>query len=624
MTDPLIRVGELIGPYVRPVPPFEAHANPLRTLVREAAQNSWDARGEDTPMFHVDVTRLSGLQADYLISLLGTDDVPGLPSFEQIKQETPIIIVRDERTFGLDGDVTRPATEVGGRWWRFVGNYGDRAVADAAGGDALGGAGGSFGLGKLAYFGASMSRLVVIHSQVRLADDDLETRFLIYGIGENRPDLNFTGRHWWGRSGEAMNEEIPLPITGNEADVHAAALGLPPFAKDMTGATFAIINAAAPPEADESYEQTVCRSEFIRECLLWNLWPKYSFTDAPMEIGLSEDGREIPLIKAEDHPVAKHFVRAYQAATSDEAPAGTKKCFVTYTRRRILQVGAAIEARAEEVTDAEAKLIEAAGGPSLPLRHVMLLRDPRLVVCYREAMPRTLTEEHPIAGVAVPPGGGSTTIRNLGLRLVDDILRRSEPEAHDTWDPERVRLAPGEQTFMRHVMRDLDEAIRGIQELPFGGAETTPNISLGRKLAERFLTRGRLYPPPPARTTSSSHKPSARLGEIKSYIRNDGWVTTEHSIQVNLASYEEVEITCSIEIAVDGGGSSSSSSRADEAPQAHWVISGESEPANVAIVRATADGASELVLRVRQRAWHRVTPAFTVTPKTTSTVEEVQ
>ncbi len=623
MTDPLIRVGELIGPYVRPVPPFEAHANPLRTLVREAAQNSWDARGEDTPMFHVDVTQLSGLQADYLLSLLGTDDVPGLPSFEQIKQGTPIIIVRDERTCGLDGDLTRSATEVGGRWWRFVGNYGDRAVADAAGGAALGGAGGSFGLGKLAYFGASMSRLVVIHSQVRLADGDLQTRFLIYGIGDTRPDHNFTGRHWWGLSGEAMNEEIPLPIIGNEADVHAAALGLPPFDKDTTGTTFAIINAAAPPEADESYEQTVCRSEFIRECLLWNLWPKYSFTDAPMTISLSEDGRKIPLIKAEDHPVAKHFVRAYQAAASDESPAGTKKAVVTHSRNPILHVGVAIEAWTEQVTDTQMQLIEAAGGPTLPLRHVMLLRDPRLVVCYREAVGQAIAEEHPIAGAALPPKLGRATIRNLGLPLVDEILRRSEPEAHDTWDPGRSRLAPGEQAFLRHVMRELDQTIRDMQQRPFGGTETAPNIGLGRKLAMHFVANGRLYPPPPARTTSATPKPSARLGEIKSSSREDGWVTTEHSIQVNLASYEKVEITCSIGIAVEGGGSSSSSSRADEAPQAHWVISGESEPSNVAIVRATTDDASELVLRVRQRGWHRVTPAFTVTPMTAVTTEEV-
>ncbi|MCX6602098.1 MAG: hypothetical protein NTV52_00690 [Acidobacteria bacterium] len=543
MAQPLIRVSEPIGPYLTPIPSFEAHANALRTLVREAAQNSWDARNPEAgapPLFRIDTSVLGEPEATYLRELLGDDDVPGLPEFDAIAAGTPIIVVHDTFTCGLDGDLTR-AEDVGGRWWRFIGNYGDRAVADAAGSPTEAAGGGSFGLGKLAYFGAALSRLVVIHSHVQVEGGEIEARFIVYGIGNTITLKNYTGRHWWGRTGHSMGQEIPFPIVGKEADKHAAALGLPRFDADATGTTFGIINAVAPPSR-EGNAGAPTRGGFIRECILWNLWPKQIDDESRMDIRLFEDGQEIELINASDDEVAKHFVRAYSAALEDDIPAGTKCATVTYNKRKALSIGAAIDAHTFPTEERRAGLIEDAGGPSLPLRHVMLTRDPRLVVVYHPVISESAADEHPIAAAAIPPENAWVTIVNMGQSKVDKVLRRSEPEAHDRWDPKRARLKKPEQSFVANIMRGIEEAVNALHTEPVATRNGTPNIGLGRRLAEHFLSSGRLYPPPATTSTTSDKKPSAKLGGVTTFDRKDGRVVSEHDVNVNFASYGAVAL----------------------------------------------------------------------------------
>ncbi len=613
MNTPLERVSERLGVFLKTVPSFEAHGNPLRTLVREAAQNSWDARLDgETPVFCIDISELSADQSALLIRLVGEVDIKGMHSFSTIAAGSPVMMIRDIRTTGLDGSEVRDPADVGGRWWRFVGNYGDRAIADQADAEDADGAGGSFGLGKFSYFGASESRLIIIHTHF-LSEDGIESRFLIYGLGDANPECNYTGRHWWGRAGTAMGEAVPMPVTGDEADGLAAALGLPRFDTEDTGTTFAIINGAAAPSRANSGSETIDRGEFIRECVLWNLWPKYSLDDSKMEIRISNNGRELDLSDPETHPVAKHFVSAYRAAAATEPPMGTETSEVAYNRRTALRIGAKIEARTDGVDSEAERVIVLAGGPTLPLHHVMLVRDPRLVVEYRDAFPAMLAEEHPIAAVAFPPANATVTIKNIGLRKVDEVLRKSEPEAHDRWDAERTRLKSGERSFVAHVLRQLDQQCKELHERPVGLRDNGPNIGLGRKLAAHFIMRGRLYPPGPSPVTSSVKKPSARLQGTLAFVSDAGWVTSNHPVDVNFASYAAVTVSCAIAVDMDGGGSSGSSSRHGETPTAQWVIGDEvtdaSEPTNI-----DANSDTPLVLRITRRTWHSVTPTFKVHP----------
>jgi hypothetical protein len=622
VTEPLVRVSQRLGPYVTPVPTFEAHANPLRTLVREAAQNSWDARDPeagDAPLFLMEARALDHDQATYLRTLLGSEDVPGLPGFAAITAGSSIIVVHDTRTHGLDGALTRAEDEVGGRWWRFIGNYGDRAVADAVDTPAEHAGGGSFGLGKLAYFGASKSRLVVIHSHVRTDDGAIEARFIIYGIGVAVTVENLAGRHWWGRSGQSMGQEIPLPILGETADEHAASLGLPDFDAKATGTTFCIIDADSTPTLDGVAEEPT-RAEFIRECVLWNLWPKQFDDESRMEILLFEDGREIELAEAAKDEVAKHFVRAYATALGDDVPTGTKQATVTYHQRQALSVGAAIDAHAYP-GEHRAALIEAAGGPTLPLRHVMLTRDPRLVVTYRRVISETAAEDHPIAAVALPPRGAQVKIRDLGLLKVDKVLRRSEPEAHDRWDRQRTRLHPNERSFLAHVLRQIDDKVSALHTEPAAARDGAPNIGLGRRLAEHFVTSGRLYPPPPGTATASDKKPSAKLAGTTAFERSYGRVVSEHDVAVRFASYGAITLSCTLKIVTEGGGGSNDAADAlVEEPTAVWLIDGEEYPFDT-VITLTADRESPLQLRIDRASWHQVAATFKAEPAYSSVPE---
>lgn len=618
MAGPLVRVSQRLGPYITPVPTFEAHANPLRTLVREAAQNSWDARNPNAgrpPLFRIDVRELHEPQAVHLRALLGDGDVAGLPGFDRIRPGAPMIIVHDRHTLGLDGDLRRSENEVGGRWWRFVGNYGDRALADAAGpGGSDTAGGGSFGLGKLACFGAAASRLVVIHSHVRTDTDEIEARFLVYGIGNTVTEENHTGRHWWGRSDRWMGEEIPLPVIGAEADRLATALDLPAFEGEATGTTLAIVDAVDAPRLDGDGD-VVSRPEFIRECILWNLWPKLLAGESQMDVRLFHEESEVDLREPEDDEIAKHFVRAYSAALADAAPEGMSRSVVSYRNRGVIAVGAAIDAHVLLADERRAALVEAAGGPSLPLRHVMLTRDPRLVVSYLPVIEAGAAEEHPVAAVALPPAGATATIAELGLQAVDKVLRRAEPEAHDAWDPQRTRLATGERSFVQHVVTKVRASVAEMHTAPAAERAGDPNIGLGRRLAEHFITTGRLYPPPPPKPTrQSERRPKAQLGPMLDFRRGDRRVVSEHEVEVGFASYGAVAVTCAVSVVTEGGGLAGGGDDGDaEIPIATWVVGAEEYAADTAVV-CVADSPDPLRLRIERASWHRVAATFKAEP----------
>ena len=101
-------------------------------------------------------------------------------------------------------------------WVDFVLNVGEA--------NTQGHTGGTYGFGKTISYVVSKANAVVIHSRT-MHQGRLETRLIACAIGEKftRGQKLFTGRHWWGESGG----DVPIPVTGREADRIAGLVGMP-------------------------------------------------------------------------------------------------------------------------------------------------------------------------------------------------------------------------------------------------------------------------------------------------------------------------------------------------------------------------------------------------------------
>lgn len=195
----------------------------LTILVRESAQNSWDARIEDFPDpvdFRIDIWTVGPAHAGAWRELL-LDGAPmsaeHFPLRETLKRRPArVLAVSDRGTRGLGGP-TRADDAVGPErdFVSFIRNIGEPRDT------ALGG--GTYGFGKGIFYLLSGSGTVLVHSRCRMPRGGYETRLIgctlwkSYVAQEGDAERRYTGRHWWGdTSGRSSNHWLarrrrPLP-----------------------------------------------------------------------------------------------------------------------------------------------------------------------------------------------------------------------------------------------------------------------------------------------------------------------------------------------------------------------------------------------------------------------------
>ena len=245
-------------------------------LVRETAQNSWDARRValkgSTPM-SFRVTDLKGASAvrDQLKDFFGEAAEFGSGRFSRedpivlrnlwtslSRDATSVLYVRDEGTMGLGGPTNaRDAVPDGvvDRYVRFLLNIG-QANADET-------AGGSYGLGRSVFWRTSSCQTVIVYT--RFMEGGLYRSRLIgssIGAGFRRGGVNHTGRHWW------SDGENGQPFEGPKAEEWARRLGFRSYEGDSTGTTVMVIAPSTPGGPRDLATALTMSIEF-------HLWPKY-------------------------------------------------------------------------------------------------------------------------------------------------------------------------------------------------------------------------------------------------------------------------------------------------------------------------------------------------------------
>jgi hypothetical protein len=399
-------------------------------LVREAAQNSWDAADpayEGPVRFSLALCSLEEDAArEWRRVLSEKAPSPGeLPLLDELDKPLSILYVSDRGTRGLGGPTRADATteEEAHDYVSFLLNVGDPRDSPLGGG--------TYGFGKAVFFLASTAGTVLIHTRCRDEFGNPESRLIgsALGPGFEADGRAFTGRHWFGLP--EGSSEIVEPVRGEDADRIARALGFPPFQGDELGTTVAVV----APNLDGQSPEAV--AERMAQAILWHLWPKMvdRGTGPAMLFAVSNDGASIPITDPDDHPALREYAGVLRELDELGETIGYGPGAVPVGKIRV------------RTTYAPPPIIDEVGqeaGFAAGVHHCCLLRGPELVVDYRPG----------------PPLPDDLLWYAAVFRVLpehDPTFARSEPPTHDAWSPEN--LDDRDRSLVRTTLRKIDQAL---------------------------------------------------------------------------------------------------------------------------------------------------------------------
>ncbi|MFC8489422.1 hypothetical protein ACFUJU_01205 [Streptomyces sp. NPDC057235] len=401
--------------------------DPLTLLVRESAQNSWDARIGDGPVdYRVELRTLGPSEAPVWRDLFAA----GAPQLRHLKLRASlarpvlrILTVTDTGTRGLGGP-TRADVAIPGKsdFASFVRKTGSSSK--------INGRGGTYGFGKAVFHLLSASHTVVVHTRCRVGDQ-LETRLIGWAVHESYTvetgdgAKTFTGRHFWGRARNGYVE----PLIGEEADEAAGNLGLNALPENETGTSVTILD----PVFGERDDADAMR--WIVDAMVWNLWPKMlpEGGDAPMRFSASHEGRIVPVPRPSEVPHLRPFVWAYDDMNQLVEHKSMGRALGRLGMRKFISPQGKPPRVAQEA------------GIGERLHHTCLMRPVDLVVKYLEGPP--FFEE----------SGGYAAVFRADTDM-DRVFAAAEPASHDAWLVDK--LGGDERRLAKHALRKINDAMK--------------------------------------------------------------------------------------------------------------------------------------------------------------------
>ncbi len=432
--------------------------NQLTVLVRESAQNSWDARlGTESVRFSIDLSELPAALAPRWRAALTTGAPANvhLPLRESLgRRRLRILSVSDRGTRGLGGPTRADNAVVRDNdFVSFIRNIGEPRNTELGGG--------TYGFGKGIFYLLSRCGTVLIHTRCR-TESGYETRLIgcslwkSYTTGDGMAGKRYTGRHWWGDD----SSDIIEPLIGRDAEQIAAQLRLTPFGDHETGTTITIIDPELDMDEDDLDADSARAVEWMVDAIAWNLWPKM-IAQAPdgapsMIFSVSHNGIEIPIPDPATTEPLRQFVQAYRLLGTDKAEKQWVKSPKIYLGKLALQRTMAVPFRPSDVA------AECGFGDSS--HHVCLMRSPELVVKYWKG-PATAAKFSAYAGVFRADDD------------VDDAFAKSEPPTHDDWVSSQ--LDGRDMRTVRGVFNRLKDATQSMAGINAGAPTAAVRAPLG-------------------------------------------------------------------------------------------------------------------------------------------------
>ncbi|MER7457512.1 hypothetical protein [Micromonospora sp. NPDC126480] len=415
--------------------------DPLTVLVREAAQNSWDARLPDGVVeFGVDV-RVLGEDVDAWREVL----LPGPTSDSSVhldkvlRPEAVVLVVSDRNTVGLGGPLRageRARDDETPDFVQFLRNVGEPSDHEFGGG--------TYGFGKGIFYRLSRIGAILVDTNTA-AGGPACRRLMGAALGHSwyLGDRRFTGRHWWGR---VAADNVPDPILAEQADSVAKYLGLPGFADGRTGTDVVVLAADLGSTGSESYPRERTPAEaaiFIASSILWNLWPKMIPDERGryMRFVVGVDGSRVTVPEPDSFDELAPFVEAMHDVRAGKGVSYARTVPPRNAGSFALALGAADSGNTRLMIGA-AKPFD---GPS---HHVARMRVAELVVDY---LPGPL---HPDTRLSY--GGVFKASEDA-----DALFASAEPPTHDDWIAKGLSgsargVVLGVRTF---IQKQLDEKL---------------------------------------------------------------------------------------------------------------------------------------------------------------------
>lgn len=526
--------GDMDGEGLQKLLGAPGHDN-LSVLIRETAQNSWDARREGvSPSLTYVLKRAEQKTIEWLRRNFQTDSNAQVGLRIQDSLERPglrLLEISDRGTKGLGGPIRNDRKipdSVPKDFVNLVLNIGVPRDVDKGGG--------TYGFGKIATYRASRCRTAIIWTHCA-TESGPEHRLIAVSLGQSF-DLNnrmHTGHHWWGRIIREKNEDDRVePLIGEEAKRLGELLFSTPFEDDF-GTSILILD---PDVEDE--ESGKLRSDDFVDIVLTQLWPKILpdyLNQTPMPIRLCIDGEEVPLKFPEADRTYSAYGNALNAIRQEQSGHGTR----SFTRKGVeihevwsqrpkvllghLAVSSFVRNSSEKIEHT----------PAIPVNSVCLMRHSAELVVKYEGYSAIPESDMDWCGVFKPTA------------LTDDAFAESEPPAHDDWLPESLDNRQ-HKIIVNVSKRERRNKIAGFvqplapQAVPSSGR--TPTGELANALS--WLV--------PSEENGSRHqsKPTLKKRAQRS-VRKAGAITVRKQVRNILKFQESVEVILEIKLEEDIG-----------------------------------------------------------------------
>ncbi|MEQ1698537.1 MAG: hypothetical protein ABMA25_00410 [Ilumatobacteraceae bacterium] len=539
--------------------PLAGHFGLPSLLVREAVQNSWDARDDergDVPVrflisgWDLDTDELENLRSLLPVEALrgftrttDTDESSGVlhPRAALLRSSVRVLVISDRNTVGLCGpsrsgrkwDPVRhgkPLPRGQQRFANFVRNVG-RATADTGSGD-----GGAYGVGKSALWMASECGTVLIHSRTSDEAGEPVERFIGAVHGEHffAGDDEFTGRHF---IGQPAADGVVEPVTGALAAAAAKLLPIPPYEHDgrsVDGTSIVIV----APRLLLDWELEMGR---LRDAIRWYAWPKRvpgvrnPDTGPDLDVVLKWNNHSVELPAPLDDPELRPYARALLDCARDRISDDPGRDLLAECHRPKKVLGTA-KFRLAGVADQNVfhlTLTERKGAITQEQTTTGDPVDDEPVVDFSAPWGQiALIRREPLLLVRYEPIGGTDDAAcEVGVFLsaddpeVEEALTRAEPPAHDDWIHRIVPKDHARDHRRTIAKRTVEEVKRAKQTLlatyrtagagERGGGEQ----AVSRQISQGLLggVGGRRLPPDPGPGPVGKRKPQAQLVPAKSY-----------------------------------------------------------------------------------------------------------
>ncbi len=466
--------------------------DPVSLLVREAVQNSWDARVDRTNGhvgFSLHLRTLGRTSADALRNTVFKRIPDNHPIKGHLTAETGLLCLRDVGTFGLNGPVfhvprRNAADDLSRNFIRFVRDIG-RGASQTLGG-------GTYGFGKSTFYVASEAATVLVYTRCRSeAGAAVEDRLIACSLWLPTDDERHTGRHWWG----VRRSEGIAPLTGEKAAELAETLGLPRFRRGETGTVLGIL---APRFVAPYVSIDHDAARMLAETLTTWFWPRMlpgPGGDPWIDFRVYYEGREVAVPRPQD---IEPFRTMCSLVTPTQKPAAGVQLHEVSSEKPKAKLGRlTLAPMTGEARPAAWKslaidghvvsdLVDRPGGFVSRCHHIALMRSTWQVIRYLPCRP-VKAGGHGFAGVFLVDSDED----------VEGAFAQSEPPAHDDWVPDSLE-SEWHRRYVRIAMRRVRE-LGDEMSLSIDAASAVgrgPDLSrlsqiLGRHLPSMHVTRRR-------------------------------------------------------------------------------------------------------------------------------------